>query len=126
MQSGAIVHFIEDDSNSRFATQALLEVAGWQVATYGTAEDFLATVDLSATGCVLADYRLPGLSGLQIFQILRQRGITLPVLLLSGHAEPPVVEAALAEGVSEFLLKPVTPQQLRTVMQKYLPVESAK
>lgn len=125
MPSGAMVHFIEDDSNSRLATQALLEIAGWQVVTYSTAEEFLAAVDGSATGCVLADYRLPGLSGLLVFEVLRQRGITLPVLLISGHAEPPVVEAALAEGVSEFLLKPVTPQQLRTVMQKYLPAETA-
>lgn len=123
MSQQPFVHFIEDDADSRQATQALLEVFGWQVRPYSTAEEFLSLISDSDAGCVLADYRLPGLSGLQLFQTLRQRNIALPVLLISGHAELPVVEAALSAGVAEFLLKPVQPNLLQKALSRYLPAE---
>lgn len=123
MSQQPIVHFIEDDIHSRQATQALLEVIGWRVKSYGTAEEFLSLISDSDAGCVLADYRLPGLSGLQLFQTLRQRNIALPVLLISGHAELPVVEAALSAGVAEFLLKPVQPNLLQKALSRYIPTE---
>lgn len=113
-----IVYIIEDDDDGRLATQMLLELSGWRVPAFSSAEEYLAAFDDQQPGCLLIDYRMPGMSGMQLVQLLRERGINWPVVMLSGHAEPPTIEAALAAGVSEFLLKPVVSAELRNCVRR--------
>lgn len=114
------IYFIEDDLEGRFATQLLLELSGWQVLPYGSAEEFLDDIGRVTTGCILADYRMPGMSGLQLFHALREAGNELPVILISGHAEPPMIDAALSAGVAEFLLKPIAASDLKGAIHRQL------
>ena len=106
------VYFVEDDEVSREATETLLTLRGFWVEAFETAEDLLAVADKMSSGCLLADLRLRGLNGLQLFHELRQRGIQLPIILISGHADNDIISVAMDSGVSEFLLKPVQPDTL--------------
>lgn len=114
------VYFVEDDEVSRDATETLLTLRGFWVEAFESAEDLLAVADTIHFGCILADYRLPGSNGLQLFQKLRRRGIDLPCILLSGHADNDVISVAMDAGVSEFLLKPVQPNALVERVQHWL------
>ncbi len=121
-----IVYIIEDDADGRLATQMLLELSGWKVTAFVSAEEFLAAFADLQPGCLLIDYRMPGMSGMQLVQLLRERGVHWPVVMLSGHAEPPTIEAALAAGVSEFLLKPVISADLRNSVRRQFDAHFAK
>lgn len=120
MSSSRTVYLVEDDEVARQSTEALLTIRGYWVEVFETAEDLLASDATFESGLVLADYRLPGLSGLQLFEELRRRGVVCPILLVSGHADNDVIAAAMDAGVSEFLLKPVSPNQLEERMQYWL------
>ena len=112
------IYVIEDDLKTRNATELLLSVCGFATACFESAESLLespeslAQLAASHNDCVLADLRLPGLSGLQLFQRLRRDGITVPIILISGHADDETIEQATDAGVNEFLLKPVRPDEL--------------
>ena len=112
------VFVIEDDLETRNATELLLSVSGFATLCFESAESLLdsaeslARLTTSHCVCVLADLRLPGLNGLQLFQRLRNDGIAAPVILISGHADNETIEQATDAGVDEFLLKPVRPDYL--------------
>lgn len=112
------IYVVEDDEETRRATELLLSVFGFATSCFESAESLLdssATLNQLATShcaCVLADLRLPGLNGLQLFQQLRQAGIAVPVILISGHADDETIRQAIDAGVDEFLLKPVRPEDL--------------
>lgn len=112
------IFVIEDDVETRRATELLLSVSGFATSCFESAESLLqssATLDQLSTlpcACVLADLRLPGLNGLQLFQRLRHNGIAVPFVLISGHADDETIQQAIEAGVDTFLLKPVRPRDL--------------
>ena len=112
------IFVIEDDPETRNATELLLTLSGFTTTCFESAESLLNSTEslnqlaASHRDCVLADLRLPGLNGLQLFQRLRHDGITAPVILISGHADDETIEQATDAGVNEFLLKPVRPDEL--------------
>lgn len=112
------IFVIEDDLETRNATELLLSVSGFATSCFESAESLLDSAEsltrLAASHCVcvLADLRLPGLNGLQLFQRLRNDGIAAPVILVSGHADDETIEQATDAGVDDFLLKPVRPDYL--------------
>jgi FixJ family two-component response regulator len=100
------VHIIDDDSAVRESLEALLVVSGFEVETYGSAEDYLARGD-GADGCIVLDIHMPGMGGLDLLQILAGRERRVPVLVLTASREPRLEERALELGASAFLTKPV-------------------
>ncbi|GGD87723.1 transcriptional regulatory protein FixJ [Tsuneonella deserti] len=102
----AIVYVIDDDESARHSLEFLLDVAGIRVRAFSSADAFLAASPPLAGACVVTDVRMPGTSGLQLAQALRQRGATVPVIVITGHADVPLAVQAMKTGVADFIEKP--------------------
>jgi two-component system response regulator TtrR len=116
----ALVSVIDDDDAVRDSLRWMLEAHGMQVATFADAETFLQAPRNSIGGCVVADVRMPGMSGLVLQQRLAQRGDTLPMVLISGHADVPMAVEAMRAGAADFLEKPFTDEQLLRAVERAL------
>jgi two-component system response regulator FixJ len=102
-----VVHVVDDDPAVRDALRMLLDAAGHAVKAYPDAESFVAEgMTMPGAGCVVADVRMPGMSGLDLLRILQDRGIELPLIVITGHADVSMAVQALKEGASDFIEKP--------------------
>ena len=108
----AAVFLVEDDAAVRDSLRLLLEITGFKPHVFGTAEEFLSALPSPALGCLIADVRLPGLSGLELHCELKRRGVGLPVIFITGHADVPMAIAALRQGALDFLEKPIDDRAL--------------
>ena len=106
MADDRIVHVIDDDDAVRDSLAFLLEAAGLSARTYASAGRFLETLDQVRRGCVITDIRMPGMSGLELVAKLREAGSSLPILVITGHADVPLAVQAMKAGVSDFIEKP--------------------
>jgi two-component system response regulator FixJ len=109
--SGPIVFLIDDQKAVREALAEMLKVFGFRVQTYVSADSFLGTLR-PEPGCIVADVRMPGTDGIELTRELARRGISLPVILISGHADVPMAVAAIKAGAEDFIEKPVDDAQL--------------
>ena len=112
MNSRVVVHVVDDDEAIREGLCALLSTVSVEARAYATAGDFLDIATPGMTGCLVLDVRMPGMSGLELQQILNERGIHLPVILISGHGDVPMAVRAMKAGAVDFLLKPFNEQDL--------------
>jgi FixJ family two-component response regulator len=106
MGDEATVFIVDDDPDIRAALQRVLDYAGFPVVTYSSARAFLDSYDPAQRGCLLLDIRMPQMSGLALQQQLGGRTFELPVIILTGHADVPMVIRAFKQGALEFLEKP--------------------
>lgn len=106
------VFLADDDEDVRDALALLLRTAGFAVETYPSALAFLARPDRTAVGCLVADVRMPGLSGLQLLERLAAEGDRLPVVVITGHGDVGACRRAFRNGAVDFLTKPVDEQAL--------------
>ena len=97
---------IDDDEAVRDALGVLLETAGYRVDVFASAEDCLATPQALGAGCVLADVRMPGMSGLDLQKHLATDRQAPPVILITGHGNVAMAVAALKAGAADFIEKP--------------------
>jgi FixJ family two-component response regulator len=100
------VHVVDDDPAVRQSLSWLLESAGLEVRTYGSADAFVAEQPVQRPACVLLDVRLPGLGGLELLQRLGQSGRALPTIIITGHADVPMAVRAMKIGAMDFVEKP--------------------
>jgi FixJ family two-component response regulator len=112
------VFLVDDDAQMREAIHMLLQSVGLPIKTYGTAQEFLNQFDPEAVGCLVLDIRLPGMSGLELQQRLRELNADLPVILLSGHADVPMAVRGIKAGAIDFLEKPFNDQVLLDRIQQ--------
>ncbi len=101
------VFLVDDDEALREALCQLLEGAGWQVECHADGPAFLLDYRDERPGCLLLDIAMPGLSGLDVQQALKQRGLMIPIVFLTGHGDIPMAVAAIQAGAVDFLEKPV-------------------
>jgi two-component system response regulator FixJ len=101
-----VVHVVDDDQGVRDSLVMLLDSAGLTAHAYGDARTFLSTARLADAGCVVADVRMPGMSGLDLLRHLQDSNIDLPVVIITGHADVPMAVQALKEGACDFIEKP--------------------
>jgi FixJ family two-component response regulator len=106
------VHVVDDDASMRTSLARLLSAAGYAVALYATAEEFLEVADPAIAGCILLDLRLPGASGLDLQRALAERGCLAPVVFLTAHGDLPTGVRAMKGGAVDFLQKPVAADEL--------------
>ena len=104
---GPTVHVVDDDEPTRRTTARLLTAAGFTVRTYGTGTDLLADLESNTPACIVLDVRMPGQSGFEIQEALARRGISLPIVFLTGYAEIPETVRAIRDGAVDFLTKPI-------------------
>jgi FixJ family two-component response regulator len=103
---------IDDDDEMRASLQLLLESVGYRVSCHRRATDFLDTAAHDASGCVIADVRMPGMDGLALLRGMRSAEVALPVILVSGYADVALGVAAMREGAYGFLTKPFREQEM--------------
>jgi FixJ family two-component response regulator len=120
MEEEPLVHVVDDDEAMRDSLQWLLEGNGHRVRTHPDAGSFLACVDPSSDGCVLLDVRMPGMSGLELFEELRRRELPLPVIFVTGHGDIPMAVRMLRKGAVDFLEKPFSDAQLLGCIEEAL------
>ena len=101
------VFVIDDDPLVRKSLSLLLEAEGIEAAAYASAEDFLGDYQPEQPGCLLLDYALPNMDGLELQQALVAKNAYIPIIFLSGQADVPVSVQALKAGAVDFLQKPV-------------------
>jgi two-component system response regulator FixJ len=101
-----IVHVVDDDAPLRTALSLLLDSTGHTVRSHASGEALLETIDPDSAGCIVADVRMPGMSGLDLQRALNERGIDVPLIIITGHGDVPMAVQALKGGAADFLQKP--------------------
>jgi FixJ family two-component response regulator len=102
-----LIHVVDDDEAVRDSMQILLESYGFAVRDYASAVDFLAVNKTLPVGCLLLDLHMPGMTGLELLEILRARGFDCPVILVTGRSDSQLRERASRAGAIALLDKPV-------------------
>lgn len=116
----AKVYVVDDDQGMRDSTVWLLESVGLQGVPFASGQAFLDACVDDGPACVLLDVRMPGLGGMAVQQALRERGLQIPVIFVSGHADVPIVVRAFKAGASDFIEKPYSDQLLLDSVQAAL------
>ncbi len=105
-------HIVDDDPAVRDALHWLLQSRGVPSRIWASPQEFLDFVDRDLRGCVLLDVRMPGISGIELFDHLRTRHCRLPVIFLTGHGDVPMAVDAIKNGAFDFLEKPYSDNAL--------------
>jgi two-component system, LuxR family, response regulator FixJ len=126
MSDNHLIHVVDDDASLRRALAFLLESAGWRVALHESAEAFLtAWRTPAAPGCLILDIRMPMMSGLELQRLMKTRGIRLPIIFLTGHADVSMAVEALKHGATDFIEKPFKDQLLLDAVAQAVRIDIA-
>ena len=120
------VFVVEDDAAVRDSIGLLLGIKGYRTQAFECAEDFLRVYEATWGGCLLLDIRMPGMSGLQLQEALRQKNLALPIVIMTAHGDVSTVRATLKSGAIDFLEKPVDPVALVAAIQVALGVDATQ
>lgn len=101
-----MVAVIEDDESYRHAVQRLLKSAGFSTQSFASAEDFLKSSHQHDTGCLIADIRMPGMSGLDLQSKLNADHCPIPTIFITAHGDEKMRLQAMRAGAVKFLAKP--------------------
>ncbi len=112
------VHLVDDDDAIRKSAGFLLKTSGLLVVPYASGDAFLAHAKSAVPGCVLLDIRMPGMDGLEVQQAMIDRGIALPVVMLTGHGDVTLAVRAMKAGAVDFLEKPFEKTALLGAVEK--------
>jgi FixJ family two-component response regulator len=116
----AKVYVVDDDQGMRDSTVWLLQSVGLEALSFAGGQAFLDACIDDGPACVLLDVRMPGLGGLAVQQLMKERGLELPVIFVSGHADVPIVVRAFKAGACDFIEKPYSDQLLLDSVQAAL------
>jgi two-component system, LuxR family, response regulator FixJ len=106
MNDKPMVHVVDDEESVRRGTKFFLTTSGYAVRTWSSGIAFLKEVRHVEPGCILLDIRMPEMDGLEVQQQLNTRGVTMPVIVLTGHGDVSVAVKAMKGGAVDFLEKP--------------------
>jgi len=113
------VHIVDDDASFRTAMERRLKHAGYEVATYASAQHLLDDLPSeSVRSCLLLDVRIPELSGPELQERMSELGSTLPIIFLTGHPDIPATVRAIKAGADDFLTKPVSSDDLLQAIER--------
>ena len=114
-----LVHIVDDDASFATAMERRLKHAGYEVATYASAQHLLDRLPSdSVLGCILLDVRIPGLSGPELQERLSDLGSTLPIIFLTGYPDVRTTVRTIKAGAEDFLTKPVSSDQLLQAIER--------
>lgn len=126
MDDPKTVAIVDDDEEVRLSMRSLLRSYGIAAEAFECAEAFLAAPDASAFDCVVTDVHMPGMDGLEMLCVLRRRGDTLPVIVISALDPDRTRALAAAKGADAYLVKPVDPDALVDCMRRLLAERAAR
>jgi two-component system response regulator FixJ len=104
--SDRIVHLVDDDEAIRRSAGFMLKTSGFKVISYASGVELLKDAKELAPGCILLDVRMPEMDGLQVQEALKERGVGLPVVVMTGHGDVNVAVQAMKAGAVDFIEKP--------------------
>lgn len=113
-------YLIDDDKAIRDSMRVLFKSAGIPLVSFASAEEFLERIDEVSVGCLIVDVRLPKMSGSDLVREIQNRGLALPTIVFTDHAEVPDAVQAVKEGVLEYLAKPVADKDLTEKVRRAL------
>lgn len=110
--SDVTMFVVDDDEDVRKSLSRLLRASGFKIETFASAKEFLALGAFTGKGCMLLDYHMPDINGIELQTEMMRLGITLPVIFLTGKADIPTSVLAMKQGAIDLLVKPVDEQIL--------------
>jgi FixJ family two-component response regulator len=123
---GLTVYIVDDDASVRDSLALMLGLSGWRTALFADAEAFLAAWQPQWAGCVVADLRLPGRTGIELQAELRARGSRLPFIIITAHGDVPTARTAFQAEAVDFLEKPFDHAQLRAGIERAFSMEGRR
>lgn len=118
-----MVHVVDDDEAVRRSLAMLLASAGLAAKLYANAEAVLSAArepEGLAMGCVILDVRMPGMDGISLIEALRREGVTLPVMVVTGHGDIPLAVRAMRAGAMDFVEKPYSEDRILDAVETAL------
>ena len=117
LKRDSVIRLVDDDPSVLRALTTFLEMDDWQVRCFKSGIDFLHSPG-KETGCVILDVRMPGLSGLEVQDLMKKKNIPLPVIFLSAHGDIELAVDAVRKGAKTFLEKPPKPDKLLSSIEE--------
>jgi FixJ family two-component response regulator len=112
MHNQSVVSIIDDDQSVRSATRSLVRSLGWDVRVYESGEAFLSADEMSDVACIISDVQMPGMSGLEMYESLLDRGVAPPVIFITAFPSDAMYEQAMKLGAICIFSKPVDPAKM--------------
>ena len=106
MTEPRLIHLVDDDEAIRRSAGFMLKTSGFRVQSYESGDHLLKSAASLEPGCVLLDIRMPGMDGLEVQQALKERGVGLPVVIMTGHGDVTLAVQAMKAGAVDFIEKP--------------------
>ena len=116
----AVIYLVDDDEAVRDALGMLFKSIGLKYEAYSSALDFLQRYEPNRHSCLVADIRMPGLSGLELQQRLNELRAEIPIIFITGHGDVPMAVTAMKSGAADFIQKPFRDEDLIDRIQKAL------
>ena len=116
MLDGRVIAIVDDDDSFRQALERFLRTFAFRVRTFASGEEFLHSSEVPFVACLLLDVAMPGMSGLEVKQQLRARGLHIPTVFVTAHADDETTQHLVAAGAIAILPKPVDHQMLLRVL----------
>jgi FixJ family two-component response regulator len=107
-----VISIVDDDDSVRVSTSRLVRSLGFSTHTFASAKDFLDSPHLTGTGCLILDVQMPGMTGIELQDLLRAQGHSVPIIFISAYPDKSIKAEALAGGALGFLSKPFEPAAL--------------
>jgi FixJ family two-component response regulator len=126
MRSGSLISIVDDDESMREATEGLLRSLGYRAATFASAEEFMQSDSLDDTACLIADVKMPGLSGVELQHWLITRGIKMPTIFVTAFPEEKTRVRAMTAGAVGYLGKPFSEESLLKCLNSALGTSGGK
>jgi RNA polymerase sigma factor (sigma-70 family) len=117
MSNHRTVYLVDDDAAVRHALGTFLSSAGYSTMSFDSAEAFLESVDATASGILVLDQRMTGMTGVELQQVLAGHGIDLPVIFITGHGNVAISVMAMKAGATDFIEKPFSNEALLSSIQ---------
>jgi two-component system, LuxR family, response regulator FixJ len=112
MEEANVVYVVDDDDAVRRSLSVLMRSVGLASRTYSSATDFLQGYEPGGPACLVADVRMPGMSGLELQQEIKARGIEMPIVFITGYGDVQMAVEAMKSGAVDFVQKPFRDQDL--------------
>ena len=106
MSDRKLIHIVDDEEAIRRSASYMLKTSGYAVESWSSGSTFLKEVKHAAEGCILLDIRMPDVDGLEVQRLLGERGVTMPVVIMTGHGDVSIAVRAMKAGAVDFLEKP--------------------
>ncbi len=115
-----LIHLIDDDEDVRRAVSFLLGTAGFAVRVYESGGAFLEKLEKLQPGCIISDVRMPGMDGIELQRRLKEQGVGMPMIIMTGHADVALAVAAMKAGAVDFIEKPFDDETLLSMVRAAL------